>query len=84
MDTQEHLLEASINALFRRYPALCGFTVQEASGLFIGEITINPLAGPHGPKELHGQIVAALGALLDEYPGAGELLRERTFARVLH
>jgi len=84
MKTQAHRLEASINSLFRRYPALCGFTVQEASGLYIGEITINPLAGPQGHEELHGEIAAALGALLDDYPGAGKLLRERTFARVLH
>ena len=84
MKTREHRLEASINALFRRYPALCGFTVEEAGGICIGEITINPLAGPHGHQELYGEIVAALGALLDEYPGAGKLLRERTFARVLH
>ena len=84
MKTQEHRLEASIDALFRRCPALCGFTVQEASGLFIGEITINPLAGPQGHSDLHGEIVAVLGALIDEYPDARELLRERTFARVLH
>ena len=84
MKTQAHRLEASINSLFRRYPALCGFTVEEAGGICIGEITINPLAGPHGHQELYGEIVAALGALLDEYPGAGKLLRERTFARVLH
>jgi hypothetical protein len=84
MKTQAHRLEASINSLFRRYPALCGFTVEEAGGICIGEITINPLAGPHGHKELYGEIVATLGALLDEYPGAAKLLRERTFARVLH
>ena len=84
MKTDEHRLEASISALFRRCPALCGFTVQEASGLFIGEITINPLAGPQAHPELHGEIVAALGALIEDYPEARELLRERTFARVLH
>jgi hypothetical protein len=84
MKPQQHRLEVSINALFRRCPALCGFTVHEARGLFIGEITIDPVAGLQEQGELHGEIIAALGALIDDYPEARELLRERTFARVLH
>jgi len=80
---QQERLEASISALFRRCPALCGFTVEHLSELFVSEVTIHPSgAVPH--RELRGEIVAALAALIEECPEAGELLRERTFARVFH
>ncbi|HEY3077335.1 MAG TPA: hypothetical protein VGJ74_19355, partial [Burkholderiales bacterium] len=69
--------------LFRRCPALCGFTVEHQSELFVSEVTIHPSgAAPH--RELRGVIVATLAALIEECPEAGELLRERTFARVFH
>lgn len=109
MKTQEHRiedlqrsrfeadLEASINALFCRCPALCGFTVRDAanrsrdglplqhvSELFVSEVSVYPLGDPAAPGELCGEIVAALVELLDECPQARELLRERTFARVFH
>ena len=80
---QEQRLEASVNALFRRCPALCGFAVEHETELFVSEVTIHPpFAAPH--RELRGLIVAELAALIDECPEAGELLRERTFARVFH
>ncbi|HEY3074145.1 MAG TPA: hypothetical protein VGJ74_03120, partial [Burkholderiales bacterium] len=63
MDTkmQEERLEASVNALFRRCPALCGFTVEHQSELFVSEVTIHPSgAAPH--RELRGVIVATLAA----------------------
>ena len=79
----EKRLEASVNALFRRCPALYGFTVEHQTELFISDVTIHPSgAAPHG--EVRGVIMAALGALIEEYPEAGKLLRERTFARVFH
>ncbi|TMH65272.1 MAG: hypothetical protein E6H57_14955 [Betaproteobacteria bacterium] len=85
MDTKMHeqRLEASVNALFRRCPALCGFAVEHQTELFVSEVTTHPSgAAPH--RELRGVIVAALAALIEECPEAGELLRERTFARVFH
>lgn len=96
MKTQEHRiedlqggrskaqLEASMRALFRRCPALCGFTVHHMSDLFVGEVTTDPLRGPQASGELVPEIMAALFALLEEYPEACELLSERTFARVFH
>ena len=84
MKTQAHRLEASIDSLFRRCPALCGFTVQHSGALFVSEITVNPFAGCPAPGELTYEIEAALDELIDECPEAGELLRERTFARVFH
>ena len=85
MDTKMHeqRLEASVNALFRRCPALCGFAVEHQTELFVSEVTTHPSgAAPH--RELRGVIVAALAALIEECPEAGELLRERTFARAFH
>jgi len=79
----ERRLEVSVRALFRRCPALCGFTVEHLSGLSVSEITIHPCgAAPQG--ELRCEILAVLAALLEEFPETGELLRERTFARTFH
>ena len=78
-------LEAGIGALFRRCPTLCGFTVQKAaSELFIAELSVYPPFGAEARRELCGEIVAALRELMDECPETGELLLERTFARVFH
>lgn len=90
-------LEATINALFRRCPTLCGFSVHEAahlprhrlslqhvSELFITEVSVYPMRDLTAHAELCNEIVAALVNLLDECPEAGELLRARTFARVFH
>jgi len=80
---QEDLLEASVKALFRRCPDLCGFTVEHVTKLCVSEITIHPSdAAPQ--RNLRGEIVAALATLIEEFPETGELLRERTFARVFH
>jgi len=84
MTTHEHRIEASIEALFCRCPALCGFTVQHTSALFVSEITVDPFAGWPAPDELTHEIVTALGELIEECPEARELLRERTFARTFH
>ena len=84
MKTLEHRLEASIEALFCRCPALCGFTVQHTNALFVSEVTVDPFADWPASHQLVGEIVSALGELIDECPDAGELLRERTFARTFH
>ena len=90
-------LEASINALFRRWPTLCGFSVRDAanlsrnrlalehvSELCVTEVSVYPLSSVEVPRELCYEIVATLVELIDERPEACELLRERTFARVFH
>jgi hypothetical protein len=55
-----------------------------ASELFIAELSVYPVEGPEARRELCGEIVAALLQLMDECPETGELLLERTFARVFH
>jgi hypothetical protein len=89
---------AQIEALFLRHPSLCGFSVHgldelpdncPRSGdsdedLFIGEVGIAPPIGAKQCGEIVQEIAAALAELLAEDPAAGVILRNRTFARVLH
>jgi len=88
---------AQIEALFKRFPALSGFSVHgldevpddcprsgDGAELFVGEIGIAPALGAEQRGEILGEIVAALAELLAEDPEANETLRGRTFARVLH
>jgi len=95
---QEHEadLGASIDALFVRCPRLHGFTVSSAvpsgdgfalppeSGLFVSEVSIYPSCNFDSAIRHFREIGVTLARLIDECPEAGELLRERTFARVLH
>jgi hypothetical protein len=109
MKTQEHRLEdpqrnrieadleATIDALFDRFPTLVAFSVQDGeslaregiapqheSDLFLTEVSVYPWSGQEAPAALCVEIVTALTELVDEWPAALELLHERTFARVLH
>ena len=109
MKTQEHRsqerrsrmfeadVEATVDALFRRCPTLCGFSVRDAADhprnrstlqhgheLFVTEVSVFPMRDVFPPAELSLEIVATLAELLDECPEAGALLRDRTFARMVH
>jgi len=90
-------LEATVNALFRRYPALCGFSVRDvATGskeleagqperdLVLAEVGVYPWPGYAQSGQLLSGIAVALLELMDECPEARELLRGRTFARAIH
>jgi len=89
---------AQIESLFLRHPSLCGFSVHgldevpdncprsgDGDGqLFIGELGIAPPIGAEQCDEILREIAAALAELLAEDPAADVILRNRTFARVLH
>jgi len=77
-------LEAGIGALFRRHPTLCGFTVQDVSELFLSELSVYPPNGPEARGYLQRDILTTLARLIDECPETRALLRERTFARIVH
>lgn len=79
-------LPAQIEALFLRCPALCGFSVRtdEESDLYVDDVGISPMLGREQCGEILREIVVALAELIAEKPEAGEALRGRTFARVLH
>ena len=90
-------LAARMEMLFRRCPALHGFSVQQGSsvsreriahhlqaGLFLADVAWHqPLNGDQATT-LIDEISQELLELVDEQPQASALLRGRTFARVLH
>ena len=91
-------LPAQIEALFTRCPALYGFSVRGLdelpdncprsedpdNDLFVGDVGISPALSREQFGEIFQEIVTALAELITEEPEAGEALRGRTFARVLH
>jgi hypothetical protein len=76
-------LAADIESLFTRCPALCGFTVRGESELYVSDVGISPRISAEQYGEIFQEIVATLAALLEERPEASELVRNRTFARIL-
>ena len=90
-------LPAPIESLFHRFPALAGFSVRgldevpdscsrsgEDDELFVSDIGIAPCLTSEEYGEIFQEIASTLAELLAEQPGATELLRGRTFARILH
>lgn len=84
--TPQTEVAAVVEALFRRWPSLLGFSVQEAGApsteLVVSDVETDPWAGRS--QALFGEIAGALLDLMDDEPAARELLRGRTFARTLH
>jgi hypothetical protein len=91
----ETQLTAVVDALFRRWPSLVGFSVQEArtasserpAGQFDRELVLADVETSPWPAltpQLCGEIAVALLRLIDREPATRELLRGRTFARTLH
>jgi hypothetical protein len=88
-------LTAVVDSLFRRWPTLVGFSVQEARTassdrpvgrldreLVLADLETSPW--PELTQELCSEIAAALLDLIDDEPATRELLQGRTFARTLH
>jgi hypothetical protein len=76
-------IAATVNEIFAAWPELCGFSVGQVEGeLCLADVATDPWQA-HS-EELLGQVAAALVELIDEEPGAADLLRGRTFARTLH
>ena len=78
-------LEAQLESLFARCPDLWGFAVQDKDNeLFVSDVGITPRLSAEQYGDIYEDITQTLAALLDERPEVCELLRARTFARVLH
>jgi hypothetical protein len=71
-----------VQALFRRQPELCGFSVRE--DLSLSNVACHPALHGARATELLDEISDALDELLEERPEAAEVLRGRTLARVFH
>jgi len=92
--TPEVQLIAVVQVLFRRWPALVSFTVQEArtspdrgAGQFereleLADVETNPQSAL--AEELCDDIAIALLDLIKHEPATRELMRGRTFARAMH
>ena len=90
-------LTARMETLFRRFPVLCGFSVQEGSrltqerawdhldgDLFLADLECHPQLNRDQSEALCEEIAHALLELVEEQPDAVELLPGRTFARTMH
>lgn len=81
-------LRGIIDDLFRRWPALLGFSVRAPAGqtqsqeIYLADLETR--AWTAEPQEIVGDVALALIELVDEEPAALELMRDRTFARTLH
>jgi hypothetical protein len=90
-------LEARVETVFERCPALWGFSIAERlvpskdadAGvreweLYVSNIDAYPELGSAQAEMLCGEISGAFADLLDQRPEAAELLPGRTFARMWH
>jgi hypothetical protein len=91
-------IQAKIDALFERCPMLCGFSIQDRAmlpvelgdrpipdaDLFITEIGIYPKLGVELQSEIFDEITLLISDLVYEEPAACNVLRGRTFARIMH
>jgi hypothetical protein len=87
-------MAAVVDSLFRRWPSLAGFSVEEArvfssdrpAGQLDRELVLTDVETSPWPEHtqyLCSEIALALLRLIDDEPATGELLRGRTFARTL-
>ena len=79
----EARLVAVVSGLFRRFPALLGFSVHEAQRLYVSDLAIHPWFDEQRPS-LRAEIVAELVMLVMREPRARDMVKGRTFARALH
>ena len=90
-------LALQIKALFAACPNLCGFVVEDLSGLhgdadphdaenrfFITQVSFGTPFSRDESHQVCSLIVSAVSELVAAQPEASALLRGRTFARTLH
>jgi len=90
-------LSARLEVIFDRCPQLHGFTVQDSSALpeelrslalekelVVTDIGVYPFINAEQCEAIYNEIAVALLDFMFERPSAKEVLRGRTFVRVLH
>jgi hypothetical protein len=78
-------LDEQVESLFERCPELAGFSVRsENDELLVSDVGIAPRLSAQQYGEIYQDIARTLAEVLEEEPGASELLKGRTFARTLH
>jgi hypothetical protein len=86
-----------LDNLFRRWPTLLGFSLQDAAsvsgerewvrldaGLSVADVGMEDWMAHEERVELLQELATVIAGLMEELPEALELLRGRTFARTLH
>lgn len=92
----EEDLAARVEIIFERCPALHGFTVQDCAALpeelrslalerelVVSDIGVYPCLNAEQCEQIYNEIAVALLDFMFERPSAKEVLRGRTFVRVL-
>ena len=75
-------IQATVTGIFAACPELFGFSIGEFEGeLCLAGVETAPYAAE---EDIMREVAGALVELLDDEPGAADLLRGRTFARTLH
>lgn len=90
-------VSARIWAVFGRFPSLCGFALQDRTALpdyvdpsslgdelFVTELGFSTLVSETEYDDAYKLISDAVADIVSERPEAFQLLRGRTFARILH
>lgn len=76
------IVQTRVSELFRRIPMLVGFSVEDDLSVF--GVEVQALSGYDAQPEIREAISEAVLDIAFERDGVAELLRGRTFARVLH
>jgi hypothetical protein len=84
MDSLQREIHERLEALFRRCPTLCGFTVQQEDAATPAQLTCYPAPNEEQAEELFGEVAQVLAQLVEERPEGSDLLHGRTFARTVH
>ena len=78
----EAIVARHVRQLFQRLPMLSGFWLRP--DLKVTELSVFTWPGYTAGRDLYDQVTESLVELADECPEAVPLMRERTFARVVH
>ena len=78
----EAVVSRHLHELFKRIPILSGFWL--GPDLQVAELSVFTWPGYTAGPDLYEAVMQSLVEFADEHPEAAELMRERTFARVVH
>jgi hypothetical protein len=83
-ERSQAVIDERVRQMFRRLPLLVGFSLEQ--DLSIADVEVQTCPGCEWGDDVYREVDAEISALLDEieHDDATELLRGRTFARVLH
>jgi hypothetical protein len=82
MNALQQEVQDLMNHVFQRYPALCGFSVQD--DLSFTHVACHPALAGDEAVALIEEISETLRELVEEHPEVADVLRGRTLARRFH